>query len=74
MVSSVLTASISRCCKATKQSAQFTTDTMTGGGAISRIRRNDVVPLATQTRLPDRSDTFVIGESRGARMRWLASR
>ncbi len=45
-----------------------------GGGAISRIRFIDVVPLATHTRLPERSAGLVIGESRGARMRCAASR
>ena len=51
------------------QSAHVTTPTMIGGGAISWMRCSDVVPLATHTRLPDRSLARRIVESLGARMR-----
>ena len=47
---------------------------MIGGGVICWSRLSDVVPLATHTRLPDRSPGWRIGESRGARMRWFALR
>src|SRR4029079_8523569 len=72
--SSVLTASTCRCCNATRQSAHVTTPTMIGGGVICCIRSRDVVPLATHTRPPDRSDGCEIDESREARIRWLAFR
>ena len=72
--SSVLTASTCRCCRATRQSAHVTTDTMIGGGLISSSRSIDVVPVAAHTRLPDRSEACEIAESRGARIRWLANR
>ena len=45
---------------------------MIGGGVICWMRCSDVVPFATHTRLPDRSDGCEIVESRGARIRWLA--
>src|SRR5699024_5640203 len=72
--SSVETASTWRCWMATRQSAQVTTETMIGGGAIRRIRLRLVVPRATHTRLPDRSFDWVIEESRGIRIRWWAVR
>src|SRR3954452_18286934 len=72
--SSVLTASTCRCCSATRQSAHVTTSMTIGDGSISWIRCSGVVPLNAQTRLPERSVAWAIGESRGARIRWLATR
>src|SRR6478609_7109393 len=72
--SSVLTASTCRCCSATRQSAHVTTSMTIGDGLISWMRLSDVVHFTAQTRLPDRSLACEIGESRGARIRWLATR
>ena len=33
-----------------------------------------MVPVTAHTRLPERSEACLIGESRGARIRWLADR
>ncbi|SHX11948.1 Uncharacterised protein [Mycobacteroides abscessus subsp. abscessus] len=66
----MLTASTCRCCSATRQSAQVTTDMITGGGVICESRFSEVVPRAAHTRLPERSCALVIPESREVKIRW----
>src|SRR5699024_7594528 len=70
IASSVVMASTWFCWMATRQSAHVLTDSTVSRSRSSHIRDAEVVPAATQTRLPSRSAIDSMPDPRTARTRW----